>query len=323
MSMENLLTPIITYFDHLMILDYGFDKQNLKKVALFDLDSTLLKLFANDISKFEYMYPPIPEKLRNLHDDGYKLIIVSNQSLAIENNELELIKLKLQKFILDIKLPFLIFISLGRNKYRKPSIGIYEYIRNNYGSNIEDIFYVGDAAGPRLNSYSAYSDIKFAYNCQIKFYTPEEYFLGVKNYKQFKIFDVTKFKQRSDYYFEPIKSENIFVFGTKKYSGVTFFIKKYFPEYTEDNIYINCHDIKLIQKFEHNSTFYLLDYSQEILTWKKGFFYCSGLYYKKTYTPVKKHILDYLSKKLIKVPFIYDESGFTEEQKRIARLQLC
>lgn len=326
------LHPQITSLDHLLIIDYNFDANNGTKLGLFDLDSTLLKYYDSNIEKFEYMYPCIPNMLITLHSTGYKLFIVSNQSLANQSNEIEKIKKKIHKFVCDIKLPWLIFIVLGRNKYRKPCTGIYDYILKLIRVTPQNVFYVGDAAGPRPNCYSAYHDIKFAYNCKIKFYTPEQYFLNKKEKCYFKHFNVTDYlPEKLNITFVPKKSKYIFLYGTKKYSGVTTFIKKYYSDYTvtctqdfhDKSIFVNCNDLTFINKIQKEASFYVLDYSKNILTWTKGFFYVSGMYYDNSFKPVKKYVLEQLKDMLINVPFIYDEENFTEEQRKIARLQLC
>ncbi|EQB60788.1 hypothetical protein NAPIS_ORF01631 [Vairimorpha apis BRL 01] len=275
--------------DSLIILDYDF-KIISNKLAIFDLDSTLLKYYESKVQKFEYQYKSVPETLKRLYKQNYSMVIVTNQSTIIINKELEKLKMKLKRFMEHIQIPFLIFISIKKDKYRKPSIGTYTYLLENYKcNNFEDVFFVGDAYGVS-SSYVSDCDIKYAYNCNIKFYTPEEFFLNKKMNVSFDKFD--------DY---TINIDDVL---------------------KPQNVYINCNKKDLYSLCSEDCTYYLFDYSKDIIKWCKGFFFTSGMFYKKNFAVCKKETLDYLQEKFIKVPFIFDESEFTSEQKQIALLQL-
>tara|TARA_Y100000590_G_C15568702_1_gene957689 strand:- start:134 stop:1174 length:1041 start_codon:yes stop_codon:yes gene_type:complete len=157
---------------------YKFTKPN-KKIAAFDLDSTLIKtksgkVFPKDGSDYEYAFENVASKLNNLIKDGYKIVIFTNQ------NGIPRGKAKLKDITNKIEdlFPFAdYFISDKDDLYRKPMIGMYyQFIKLN--GEVDKIFYVGDAAG-RKGDHS-HSDINFAYNANIKFYTETEYFLGKK-----------------------------------------------------------------------------------------------------------------------------------------------
>ena len=62
--------------------------------------------------------------------------------------------------------------SLRRDGFRKPGTWFYEMIIEKYGEH--EAYYIGDAAG-RPGDHSS-CDKKFADNCNIPFYTPEEIF---------------------------------------------------------------------------------------------------------------------------------------------------
>ena len=66
------------------------------------------------------------------------------------------------------------FISVKDDIYRKPMMGMYKQFITLNGDC--DMFYVGDAAG-RVGDHSN-SDINFAYNSGIKFYTETQFFQG-------------------------------------------------------------------------------------------------------------------------------------------------
>jgi len=55
------------------------------KLALFDLDWTLIKpkdhrKFPKDSSDWQFLFPNVISKLNKLYDDGYTVIILTNQS---------------------------------------------------------------------------------------------------------------------------------------------------------------------------------------------------------------------------------------------------
>lgn len=138
-------------------------------IASFDFDDTLVKFKSNKV-----LYNP---NNKNIKD--YKIVIFSNQL----KGESDKIINRFNDFIKQINLDSVqIFISLKKDHYRKPNIGMWTLMEEKYNDNIkinnEKSFYVGDAGG-RPNDFSC-SDRKFAFNIGIKYYTPEEYFLSSK-----------------------------------------------------------------------------------------------------------------------------------------------
>jgi bifunctional polynucleotide phosphatase/kinase len=111
--------------------------------------------------------------------------IISNQKGLNSNSKIVDWQTKIQKIMKHINFHF-VFASLKDDRYRKPMIGSWEYIKENYLKNLnienyKNIIYVGDACG-RKDDFSD-TDIKFAHNCNFKFYTPEKFF-NVKIPKQ-------------------------------------------------------------------------------------------------------------------------------------------
>lgn len=78
----------------------------------------------------------------------------------------------------------LFFAVTGRDSlHRKPSPKMFRFYEERYGSvNLDKSFYCGDAAGrlaagQRKKDHSNV-DLRFAHNTGLKFFTPEELFLG-------------------------------------------------------------------------------------------------------------------------------------------------
>ncbi|KAH9723084.1 polynucleotide 3'-phosphatase ZDP [Citrus sinensis] len=130
-----------------------------KKIAAFDFDGCLVKTNVKRVGAdaWSLMYPSVPDKLQSLYNDGYKLVIFTNEAnierwknkrqIAVDS------KLgRLNNFIKCVKVPIQVFVACGiasgkaEDPFRKPKPGI--------------SFYVGDAAG-RKNDHSD-ADIQFA-----------------------------------------------------------------------------------------------------------------------------------------------------------------
>ena len=67
------------------IVKYNIQKV---KVAGFDLDHTLIKpkgkrVHPKDIDDFEYVFPNIIDKLTEIHNNGFSIVIFSNQDTTI------------------------------------------------------------------------------------------------------------------------------------------------------------------------------------------------------------------------------------------------
>ena len=154
---------------------------NLKvKHIIFDLDGTLIKTksgnkFPKSATDFEFL-PYVLDKLKALSEDGYHIIIVSNQAF----NKKSLIRKKILNVYSELKeLNVSIFVALKHDKYRKPNIGLWEdYIKPLKVK--KGTLFVGDALG-RKGDFSD-SDLMFVKNVNkeypkaLKVVSPEKYF---------------------------------------------------------------------------------------------------------------------------------------------------
>ena len=147
-------------------------------IAAFDLDWTLVgcehKLYPGSASAEDIVIlPGRREILTALVKSGYTLAIFTNQR-AKTPKPLKRVLARITKFLVELGLPCYVFVSTGKDNYRKPDVGMWRYLQK-LVPHIEYAFYVGDAAG-RLQDFSD-SDIVFASNIEVQFYTPEEFFL--------------------------------------------------------------------------------------------------------------------------------------------------
>ncbi|SZF03234.1 unnamed protein product [Blumeria hordei] len=172
------------------------------KIAAFDLDSTLIttrsgKKFASDAQDWKWWHSSIPNILRKLIlEDGYKIAIISNQGgLSLKNKsdpkaKLPEFKSKVSSLLNKLDLSVSVYVATENDIYRKPRSGMWEelvkdtLVDKSKELNLEESFFVGDAAGraasPGKPKDFSCSDRNFAENVGIKFFTPEEFFLGEK-----------------------------------------------------------------------------------------------------------------------------------------------
>ena len=171
-----------------------------EKLIAFDLDDTLIN--QKDGKKFTYKesFPndwktiydkkKMNEKLEEFKSKNYIFAIFSNQSIISSGQIREdLFKERIDNIFNEaFKFPFIFFAATTKDYNRKPSIGMFELFENKYNNNIkidkENSNYIGDAAGREKTKTQkkgfSDSDYKFSINCNLKFLTPEEFFLNEK-----------------------------------------------------------------------------------------------------------------------------------------------
>ncbi|KGN55065.1 polynucleotide 3'-phosphatase ZDP isoform X1 [Cucumis sativus] len=189
------LLPKWKAFQTLIFLEQDDGLHHSSKIAAFDFDGCLANTSVKRVGAeaWSLMYPSIPQKLQSLYDDGYKLVIFTNESnierwknkrqVAVDS------KLgRLNNFISQVKVPVQVFVACGigsksgkseEDMFRKPKPGMWHIMESHFNGgipiDIDQCFYVGDAAG-RAKDHSD-ADIKFAQAIGLKFYVPEEFFV--------------------------------------------------------------------------------------------------------------------------------------------------
>ena len=200
-----------------------------RKIAAFDLDSTLIKTssgkkHAGHASDWKWWDSQVPSRLRELREkEGYHVVILSNQgglTLHFEKNfkgptssakkRVAEFKEKCSAILNNLDMPITIYAATGKDKYRKPCIGMWEEACEDNEIALEDVdlensFFVGDAGG-RIASLAngeagvaavakdfSCSDRNLAHNIGIKFLTPEEFFRGQKARDFSRDFDLANY----------------------------------------------------------------------------------------------------------------------------------
>ncbi|TBU28970.1 PNK3P-domain-containing protein [Dichomitus squalens] len=156
------------------------------KVAAFDLDGCIIKgAFPpkkGTPPKFDWWNKIVPKKLKEVHEQGYSVVIMTNQGLRT-TAQISDWKMKIPLIAAALPdVPFRIFAATEKDGYRKPFPGMwYElekiFAQENVEIDIPSSFFIGDAAG-RQSDHSS-TDRKLALNIGIPFHTPEAYFLGL------------------------------------------------------------------------------------------------------------------------------------------------
>lgn len=161
------------------------------KICAFDLDHTLIKpknnkRFGdnNDPTDWEFYDKTVPNKLIKYIQDGYAIIIVTNQSgMTTGKTDIENWKAKINNFAEKLKRPFMILASLKHDSYRKPMT---KMINDNVNYDPDTSIYIGDAGGLTKRRIGGImlpkdfsdSDLKFALNLGIKFIHRDEFIFG-------------------------------------------------------------------------------------------------------------------------------------------------
>ncbi|XP_024082479.1 bifunctional polynucleotide phosphatase/kinase isoform X2 [Cimex lectularius] len=212
------------------------------KIAAFDLDGTIIK------TKSGYVFPKgcddwmlwdikIKPTLKQLHKDGYKIVIFTNQASLRSESNVANFKQKIENILKEVKLPVSVYISTTYDVFRKPAPGMWYQLIDDTKQNIEmsGSFYVGDAAGrkdnwaPGKKKDFSMADRLFARNVGVTFFTPEEYFLDwkVADYKQPSFDPNTLQTQDTDFTFNLSAQQEAIVMVGSPASGKSQFVKNH------------------------------------------------------------------------------------------------
>ena len=132
-----------------------------RKIAAFDLDDTIIKpsgaKWARSASSWKWWDPCVPGKLKELHRDGFLIVIISNQAVISlkekDTTSLRNFKLCLASMLPQLDIPLSVYAATGQDKYRKPRIGMWHEMLEDHDLNApgavnhEESVFVGDASG--------------------------------------------------------------------------------------------------------------------------------------------------------------------------------
>ncbi|GAA6027946.1 hypothetical protein JCM8097_001795 [Rhodosporidiobolus ruineniae] len=153
------------------------------KVAAFDIDGTIIRArdgrkWPKDETDWEFILPEVPRKLREAHQAGFSIVLITNQ--GGNNATQQKFKRKMPLLCRTLNIPLRVFAAFKYDQYRKSATGMWDAYAEQFNDGIaidySQSYYVGDAAG-RIGDHND-TDRKMAMNCGLPFFTPEEYFLG-------------------------------------------------------------------------------------------------------------------------------------------------
>lgn len=197
----------IIHNENYIIINNHITKFSQKEIILFDLDNTLIK-FNLKSDTYEYIYPIIPYKLKELSVTN-NIVIISNQKQLKKKSMYDIFIKKIEKFMADLNnIHVEIYISICDGIYRKPNVGLYELMRKKYINNV--LYYCGDALG-RKGDFND-TDLKFALNLSIKIKSPEEVFLNYSIQNKIIRYPILN-KKYYKFEYTPKKKEMIILVG--------------------------------------------------------------------------------------------------------------
>ncbi|XP_025191378.1 uncharacterized protein F21D5.5-like [Melanaphis sacchari] len=189
-------TSIWEYKNDSMMLYNSSNIVHKEKIAAFDLDGTLIvtksgKVFPVDENDWQIYSPEVITSISKLSDDGYKIVIFTNQGgISKSKTNFLTFKIKITNILKVLKVPIQVFIATEKDINRKPAPGMWNILVSDYNGgvpiNIDKSFFCGDAAGRSarfsfdgklIKKDHSCCDRLFAMNIGLKFYTPEEFFL--------------------------------------------------------------------------------------------------------------------------------------------------
>ena len=176
---ENRFT-LITFQDHFRPIKVGG-----LKVIFADLDHTLITpkgkyVFPKTIDDWKWKNEAVVPKLKAMYNDGYEIVIVSNQKKMSGAD----VKTKATLIYDDLQLPFVFISGHSDLYYRKPQLGLWEVLLEYILLDAKNVDYtqsvfLGDSV----------ADLYFARNTGIPFIHTDMFFTGVPNKEFAKIED--------------------------------------------------------------------------------------------------------------------------------------
>eukprot|EP01133_Synstelium_polycarpum_P007373 gene7373-8592_t len=152
------------------------------KIVAFDMDDTMIKTksgatFAKTRGDWQWWNPSVPTIMKKYHNDGYQVIIITNQGGIghqgkFDSSKFNMVTGKIQDLCVAIGIPCIAILAADRD----------------VTIDLSKCLYVGDAAGRPAGwkvghkADFASSDLGFALSSGIAFQTPEEFFLGEPKY---------------------------------------------------------------------------------------------------------------------------------------------
>ena len=113
-------------------LIFGSSSQDkpCSKIALFDMDGTLIvNKNGRRVIDWEFFHPSVPLKLRELKEEGFRIMIASNQlGVSLEVVSASDLQKKIEDFTSHIGVEVTALLATKKDKFRKPEPGMWYFI---------------------------------------------------------------------------------------------------------------------------------------------------------------------------------------------------
>jgi bifunctional polynucleotide phosphatase/kinase len=155
---------------------YNLNKAQLKaKIAAFDYDHTLVcpkdgKTMPSNVEDWKWLYPNIPDELKRYNEEGFSVVVFTNQSKPWK-------VIQIQYVLQTLQIPVFIVVASDKCDY-KPNPILYDVLVGSEKIDKTQSFFVGDALGGKGDW--ADSDKVFAQNIGFKCLSPEKMFVPIQ-----------------------------------------------------------------------------------------------------------------------------------------------
>ena len=141
------------------------------KIAAFDYDWTLVnpkdgKTFPKDLDDWVWYYSNIPDKIKQLYDDGFMIVIFTNQTKKWKCEQINIVAKSLN-------IPLFVVIAMKKSEHKPNPIMFNTLFKDNEIIKNKS-FFVGDALGRKIDFSD--SDKIFAETIGINYHSPEDIF---------------------------------------------------------------------------------------------------------------------------------------------------
>ena len=140
--LTTITEPMNTWHEKsgIFVCDYGSTASN--EVAGFDLDGTIIKTKSGKQipvgrEDWEFWSDEVAERITTLHDEGKKIVIISNQGgVNIGRAKLVDLQEKVNDIQKQINIPMLVMIITEKGHNRKPDVGSWEILEEHFNNKI-------------------------------------------------------------------------------------------------------------------------------------------------------------------------------------------
>lgn len=121
------IKDIMMFINHLKILCF--------QIAAYDLDGTIIltksgRVFPKDRDDWRIGFPSVKQKLISLIEDGFKIVIFTNQAgIGRGKTKPADFKYKIEKILGELNVPVQVFVATSQNIYRKPAPGMWRILK--------------------------------------------------------------------------------------------------------------------------------------------------------------------------------------------------